>query len=401
MSFTVLKNLDESYFERWQKQFVEVNRDYLESIWRRSEDAESSTNGKRRRIIHVVDKYDMIANPDDSYDFAVTQAYIWLCSTLPREEMKRYVARINDSLLRGSWNKMDDHWTCGELKFSFKIVDRHPMDMQAGREFGLDYQTIECTVQSRGFPDDRIAKESPWAVYDSGIRKQGKRVENPTVVTDPSELLDYLPAQIELGGGASLELGVPPLNYFHTVYNLYTKSKDRFAYGDTDKFLDEFLVSPEQFYSERASLPYARALTAKPNQFYLLMADLYKNDTIVGPVITNNFDGICSLVGLEEMYVRRYDETHIIPDIKFHPEAKSLLVIGSHADRRRIQQAAKDSGLKVIYVDPETYLDHDGNVIPYPLEKIEYDDILVPLAASEFAAKLNLALVSTSHRDNA
>jgi len=268
--------------------------------------------------------------------------------------------------------------------------------VEAGRDFGLEYQTVECIIRSKNFPEERIERESPWAVYDSGIREKGSRVAKPNVVTDMKELIEYLPAQLEIGGGASLELGIPPLNYFHTVYDLYREGFERFAYGDYDKLLDTVLPDPDAFYSKLASLPYLRALLAEPNNFYKTITDLHRKNLLLGPIITNNFDGMCSLMGLEELYVRKYDDVHIIPSVSFPEGVKSLLVVGSHADRRRIQQAAKQEGLKIIYVDPEKYVDHEGRQIDYPLEKIESDDILVPLKASEFAEELSNALSGPS-----
>jgi hypothetical protein len=154
------------------------------------------------------------------------------------------------------------------------------------------------------------------------------------------------------------------------------------------------LPDPEKFYTTQAALPYAQALTAKPNYFYRYMSKLHHQGWIVGPVITNNFDGLCALVNLDELYVRRYEEANIVPNIAFPARARSLLVIGSHADRRRVQEAAKAHGLQVIYVDPETYVNHDGRTIAYPLEKIEADDMLLPMPAGEFARALHRVLAS-------
>lgn len=392
MKIVILSGLSTSYLSRWQKQFVSVGRNYSESIWRRSEDAENlgDPNCQRRRIIHVIDKYEVLPLDNKSCELAITGCYLWLCSTLPRDELHRYILRIKKSLNKGGWQQIDDSkWQKQDLTFLYKIFDEHPEDHKTGRRFNPKYQTIECTLVTQGFSSKRIKKESPWAVYNSGIRKKGTRVSEPHLVDDLSELIEYLPAQIELGGGASLALGIPPLNYFHKVYCLNAPNGKRFAYGDTDSLLDEVLVDPETFYRTKVSLPYARSLIAKPDKFYRLLAKLHNNGLFVGPVITNNFDGICSLIGLQEMYVRRYEEERIIPDVRFDSRAKSLIVIGSHADRRRVQQAAKMNGLKVIYVDPETYIDYEGKTIPYPLEKIEEDDILCQMTACEFAAKLD------------
>ena len=70
-------------------------------------------------------------------------------------------------------------------------------------------------------------------------------------------------------------------------------------------------------------------------------------------------------VSLDEQFLRRYDEA--IPRVEFRPEAKCLLVIGSHADRRHVQARARAKGLPVIYLDPEGYWTIDG-FVDYPVE---------------------------------
>ncbi|MFE3631131.1 hypothetical protein [Streptomyces goshikiensis] len=55
--------------------------------------------------------------------------------------------------------------------------------------------------------------------------------------------------------------------------------------------------------------------------------------------------------GFEERFMRRYDQR--IPPVTFHPDAKALVVIGLHADRRWVAKQAREAGLKVFLVDPE------------------------------------------------
>jgi len=98
MAFIIKSSLPKQYKEKWKRQFVDQDREYLESIWRRSEDAENlnDLSSRRRRIIHVIDKYALLKNKD-KYDFAIVDCYMWLCSTLPREEMARYIKRIESA----------------------------------------------------------------------------------------------------------------------------------------------------------------------------------------------------------------------------------------------------------------------------------------------------------------
>lgn len=111
-----------------------------------------------------------------------------------------------------------------------------------------------------------------------------------------------------------------------------------------------------------------------------------------GIPLSNNFDGLVHCVGLTELFVRRYDESHVMPNITFHQKAKSLIVVGSHADRRRIQHAAREAGLQVVYVDPEGYRESDG-FTDYPLESPQDNDFLFRCSASEFIERIRNILV--------
>jgi uncharacterized membrane protein len=161
----------------------------------------------------------------------------------------------------------------------------------------------------------------------------------------------------------------------------------KFAFGENDHLIVDILEDYISFYKNNASLAYKNSLLAEPNEFYTVLAELYKNTTAVGDVITNNFDGMVSLVGLSERYVRKYEDSDIVPQVEFDNAAKSLLVVGSHADRRLVQEAARRKGLKIIYVDPEHYTDTNGNELDYPLETLKNEDILLQMKASEFAEK--------------
>ena len=106
---------------------------------------------------------------------------------------------------------------------------------------------------------------------------------------------------------------------------------------------------------------------------------------LIGRVMTNNFDGLAHRVGLNEHFLRRYDDT--IPEVEFFAEAKSLLVIGNHADRRRVQARARERGLKVIYLDPEGYWLGD-RFIDYPLEGPRDGDVVCRKGASDGLSQL-------------
>ncbi|WP_181958242.1 hypothetical protein [Nonomuraea deserti] len=49
-------------------------------------------------------------------------------------------------------------------------------------------------------------------------------------------------------------------------------------------------------------------------------------------------------------------------------EAKALLVIGLHADRRTVQARARERGMRIFYVDPEGLV-QNGVFEEYPIEE--------------------------------
>jgi len=172
--------------------------------------------------------------------------------------------------------------------------------------------------------------------------------------------------------------------FYDSLYNVSEPIKGTFIFGpDKDKFLKDIVTNPANFY-RRSAVLYSSALIAEPTPFYKLLQELHSEKVVVGDVITNNFDGLCSLVNLKERYIRRFDEPQLFPEIDFHPNARSLLVVGAHADRRKVEKQARERGLKVIYVDPEGYRDGNGRLIPYPLESSQDEDILIRITAQQF-----------------
>jgi len=367
-----------------------------EGIWRRTQEEGTQEQSnwkspldKRRRMIHFFDEYDVVGE-NGRCRLIIKNIYLWLCLTLPEQEIKEYLFRLNEQARKHGWG-IDEHgFKKDAISINLNFSEHHPEDQKEHRVFPQGYCTLEATVESSR--DFKPNGHSPWAILNSGIRKKGKRVPNPRVMENIHELLAYAPFQVELGGGASIELGVPPLNHLHTVYAVADPKTKKFIFGKEDYLLTDLLKDYETFYKEKASLAYGKSLLAQPNQLYQLLAVLHKKGLLVGNVITNNFDGLASLVGLQETYVRSYKDTAIVPKITFAENAKSLLVIGSHADRRLVQAAARRQGLKIIYVDPERYTDYFGRASEYPLETIEKEDILIAKTAGEFAQDLQHAL---------
>ena len=261
---------------------------------------------------------------------------------------------------------------------------QHPEDILSKRSFPNNYRVIEFTFKERSIKLQKRIKHKVWEVLTSGIREKDKR-GHPKVLSDLNELAPYLPAQVELGCGPSIDAGIPPLYYLHKIYCVNNPKTHKFVFEVKDDKLIFDLISDYHKFYNKAGKMYLKSITSKVTPFHKMLQTLHKKEVVVGPIITNNFDGLTDLVGLPEMYVRRYDEAHIIPDIKFNSKAKSLIVVGSHADRRKIQKAARLKGLKVIYVDPEGYRKKDGTRTKHRLESCQDDDLLYRGTSLEFA----------------
>ncbi|MFD6327718.1 hypothetical protein ACFWOL_34005 [Streptomyces sp. NPDC058442] len=90
---------------------------------------------------------------------------------------------------------------------------------------------------------------------------------------------------------------------------------------------------------------------AEPTSAHRALKALHDAGHMTGPVATHNFDRLFAKAGLEEAFMRRYDQR--TPHMPFPDEAKALLVIGLHADRRAVQARARKLGLKVFHLDTE------------------------------------------------
>jgi len=391
----VLDDLTEDHYNRWQTQFEQFERTRHEGLWVRTQDPRnadvsgwSGPDDMRRRLVHFLYRYNMVEN-DGRYQLILEAPYLWVHLLFPENELNHYIQDLTEALEMGNWMMQEEGMYLREdLRLQFKILESHPEDQLKGREFPDKYRILEVTLDS---PDTNVTKDEkrrPWEVLALGIREKDQR-EYPTIVTNLSQIDmgKHFPAQFELGCGPSIEAGVPALHSLHEVYSVRDLDSNAFLFGhQKDKLLVEIAKDPESFF-ERATLMYRSALHAELTPFYHLLTRLQNRKLLVGPVITNNFDGLISRAGLSETFIGDYDFYHP-PTIEFHPDAKSLIVVGAHADRRRILSQARKEGLQVIYVNPEGYHHHDGSFTSYPLEGPKTCDIVIRMTANQFAQQL-------------
>ncbi|MFD3504848.1 hypothetical protein [Streptomyces sp. NPDC058678] len=96
-------------------------------------------------------------------------------------------------------------------------------------------------------------------------------------------------------------------------------------------------------------------------------------------------NGAPARAGLPEVVVRRYDQK--VPPVPLIDEAKALLVVGLHADRREVQRRAREKGMRIFFVNPEG-LTENGAFKEYPIEGAREGDAVVRGQAIPMLARL-------------
>ncbi|MEO5949094.1 MAG: hypothetical protein ABIP74_01700, partial [Candidatus Saccharimonas sp.] len=324
---------------------------------------------------------------------AISKPYLWENTALPADELRDFRNKTLDAMHDGGWNitKTKDGSVSasrGDLKANMRYMAREEAEYLLKHSIRDDYKVLDWELYG---PDMHLTDDErvrPWHILEGGIRKPLER-GSPSLTDDPDDLKKYIPFQLELGCGPSIEAGVPPLAHLHKTYAISNPKTHHFLIGEEDDLPVRLFGDTENFYRD-ASLLYATAMKSEPNTlFYQSVKDLFHEGKILDPVFTNNYDGLISDIGMTEYYMRRFEDAHVFPDVTFNPDAKALVVVGSHADRRKLQEQARASGLQVIYVDPESYLDEEtGTNYPYPIEAPQDDDMIYRMTAERFGREI-------------
>jgi len=386
MKFPIVlcQGLPLEYSGRWKRFYAlsaDRNRTQEEGIWRRTQRPENASESgwiapsdARRRVVHYLHDFDIRRHPSH-VDLIMHRVYLFYSLSLPKGELAFDLQRVESSLVRGGWTRErraanGELWTLGDLCCSFSTYDRHPEDIRSGRALPRDYASFDVTIRTVSV--GAVYSRLPWDVLSKGMRIKDGR-ERPSEVPDLSLLKELTPFHVEVGCGVSIEAGVPALHHLHEMYRVTNLDTGRFVFGGLeDDLIERLLVAPTREFTILGKL-FRAAFLAKPTRAHRALKALRDAGHMLAPVMTNNFDGLMHRVGLKEHFLRRYDES--IPSVEFLPEAKSLLVIGSHADRRRVQARARAKGLPIIYLDPEGYL-VEGRFVAYPLEGPRTGDFL-------------------------
>jgi hypothetical protein len=364
------------------------HRRYTESIWRRHQHPSNAAQSgwaapddRRRRIVHFHDEYDVIGDA-----FVLRRAHLFLSVTLPGPDVDAYHAAISDNLRAGAWSALGGgRHARGDLRARVVVHREHPEDALRAYPTSLGYRSLDLTVDAADYATPPGWGDRPWRVFfDVGLRKKLPR-GTPTIIT-PEDVAAHLPAQVELGCGPSIEAGIPHLSNLHRIYGV-SHPDYGFVFRAADDALLAVLSDPEAKYREFTDI-YRACLLAPSTPFYAALRELWRRGRVVGPIITNNFDCQCADVGLPEVSLRNYDAGPYYPTIDYDPRARSLLVVGVHADRRLVQMRARECGLRVITVDPERYVAPDGRTIDYPVEAPQDGDLFVRATAGDALPRL-------------
>lgn len=380
------------------------HRRWTESIWRRHQCPQNaalsgwkSPDDGRRRLIHFYDEYGV-----EGGHFVLRNAYLSINLTLPAPDIAEYRACIRERALQGGWRLVEEgsqseSWSRGDLRAELSGYSLHPEDAARGKQYPAGYRHLELRVFSAGYPMPGGLEQRPWRWFHEVGLRDVAAPGRPRHVA-PEEIASHLPAQIELGCGPSTEAGISHLSTLHRIYGV-SRADYSFVFHPADDNALEVLSDPESKYREMTTI-YRGCIMAEPTPFYIGLADLWRRGHFVGPVITNNFDCLCADMGLPETSLRRYDSEPYFPmyrsgapgEVPIHPDAKSLLVIGVHADRRMAQRFARRKGLRVMYIDPERYISPDGSIIPYAVESPQDTDLFVRMPAGQAMPRLYRAL---------
>jgi len=386
----IAKNRTDEKLNWWRETF-ESKKGYERFVynWRRSQLRENrvlsdwhSSEDSRRILTYAYHNISL-----KSGDLRLHGFLLHLIFTYPKAELDDFESRIFNTGRNFGWRKIDRCLERERINISMTRYNRHFQDEIDGRDYPDGYESLDfmLTVGNISETDCQRAISTPWSVYRTGNRKADKKGK-PKRIKAVESILQYLPAQIEFGSGVSTEAGISPLHELHRIYNIGNPKSKKFILNLNEYHLiDSILRSPMAFLKSSADI-YQQIFNAKPTPLHNTMKNLFKIGALTGKIITNNFDGLIDRIGLNEKYIRKFKEC-LQPDVSFEKDAKSLLVIGSHADRRGIQRKARKAGKKIIFVDPEWFGGRYG--FEYPLEAPQDTDFVWNTTATNFTAKMS------------
>ena len=268
----LLENPSEAALNRWVSSFGYLgdrNKKFAEGLWRRNQTYSNSFSSgwqsikdARRKVVHYFYEFGI-----EDGNFVLSNVYLWILYTFPKNELKEFIGRIKNELKHFNWKPFGPmQFKKGVLEISVKKMDAHEKDICAGRIFPSNYASAEITVKTSNFDVYQDCTENPWDVLNSGFRRQDSRSNDVKKITNIEDISSYLPAQIELGCGPSIEAGIAPLKKLHEIYSISnTKTKKFLLNLKKDILLDSIISHPEKFFKKACSI-YCQIFGSSPNR---------------------------------------------------------------------------------------------------------------------------------------
>ncbi|MFD5451169.1 hypothetical protein [Streptomyces sp. NPDC127100] len=359
-----------------------------EGIWRRTQDpANREQSGwtedesGRRRVVHYRLHYGL-DRTQPMERLVLEELYLHVSWLAPAAEVAAHRKDLETWLAEGRWRPSSDEngsWRRGDLRATITEYPIHPQDERADRDTPDGFTSVDVTIHSVDYTLTRAARNLPWDVLAGGMRVKERR-GTPTYADDLSGLLDHLPFVVEAGCGTSIEAGIPPLHWLHEVYRVTARTGNDLTQGYAftlapadDILIKEVLTDTTRKVNDMTSM-FRSLVLAEPTSAHRVLKACHDAGHMVGPVATHNFDRLFAKARLQEAFMRRYDQR--TPYMPFPDDAKALLVIGLHADRRAVQARARERGLKVFYLDTEGVTEN-GVHKPYLIEGAREGDVIV------------------------
>lgn len=368
----------------FNKYFATKDEFVFEGIWFRSqEEVNKNVSGyidnttRNRRTIH----YNHVFYVKDNY-LMVKSSYIYLSIRLNNNEYDKYLNDIINTLENNNYIKNNNIYIKDNLNIMINKYDKHPYD-----EIIDNYKTVDIIVKSDNLNNTDKLFNQVWNLQVKGIRERDTR-GNPKYINDFNELKEYFPMAVELGCGPSIEAGVMPLYKLHEIYKVQRHSDGKFYFGKDDDLILQIIKKDKDKFDEFYEMM-IMCIKAKPTLFHKKLKKMYEKNILKGDLLNNNFDRLCKRIGIKEKILRVYNIENYFPKIEFDKNIKSLICVGTHADRRGVQKQAREKGLKIIYIDPEGFETGNG-FEEYLIEGASDNDLIFRVSANSFANLIDI-----------
>ncbi len=238
-----------------------------------------------------------------------------------------------------------------EIKFLKKgigksrVVDGYPIEVSEWSDpKHKDYARLRLTV---GVPSTH-----DLATIERRLRGKPRiSIPAPRLVPEHNnyDLSAFAPFALCAGSGLSAESGLPLLGAIHNIFEVDNMETGKLIFGAHDGLPARVVADPQGEFEKFCQFN-IDAVKAEPSSTHLRLRDLYQKG-VIKQVFTDNMDDVFGKAGIPYTRTR----LSIFPDrypAEFHPEVKSLLIIGVAVDRRSVIKQARAKGLKIISINP-------------------------------------------------